>query len=573
MPFYGDDIVERVREASDIVDVISAYLPLKRKGRNYWARCPFHQEKTASFSVSPDKQIFHCFGCHKGGNVFSFIIEYEKLPFPDALKLLAARANVQLPEKGEVRETREFDQIYWAHEVAMKFFQEHLLESRKSLEYLKSRKLTDATIEKFKIGYAPDSWDAFLNYAKQKSLSESDLEKSGLAIKKENGGYYDRFRDRLTFTIFNTAQKPIAFGARTFDPKEQAKYINSPETPLYHKASILYGLSHSRGDIRRAEEAIVVEGYFDFLSLYQQGITNVVASSGTAFTPEQARLLGRSASSVVLMFDADSAGQQAAIRSVDYLFEAGLDVKVVKLPSGEDPDSIARKGGKAAIDEQLSKAKSYVEYTISTLPDRFEKLSLNDKDRAIKRLATLAGRIEDEIRRELFLQEISQWYNIGIDLVRRGVRIEERRPSMTARESTGSPLDRDFVALLLQRSEFVQSAAEKVAPTDFEDEALSDIYSLILLLHEDEQPLSPSQLIDKVAETTKKELIAALAAKDFQNTDLSQVYTDLVVAFHRRHHTKRMTELKRLLKEAELENDEDRINFYMNEIKLLRQEL
>ncbi len=573
MPFYGDDIVERVREASDIVDVISAYLPLKRKGRNYWARCPFHQEKTASFSVSPDKQIFHCFGCHKGGNVFSFIIEYEKLPFPDALKLLAARANVQLPEKGEVRETREFDQIYWAHEVAMKFFQEHLLESRKSLEYLKSRKLTDATIEKFKIGFAPDSWDAFLNHARQKSLSESDLEKSGLVIKKENGGYYDRFRDRLTFTIFNTAQKPIAFGARTFDPKEQAKYINSPETPLYHKASILYGLSHSRGDIRRAEEAIVVEGYFDFLSLYQQGITNVVASSGTAFTPEQARLLGRSASSVVLMFDADSAGQQAAIRSVDYLFEAGLDVKVVKLPSGEDPDSIARKGGKAAIDEQLSRAKSYVEYTISTLPDRFEKLSLNDKDRAIKRLATLAGRIEDEIRRELFLQEISNWYNIGIDLVRRGVRIEDRRPAMIPRETTGSALDRDFVALLLQRSELVQSAAEKVAPTDFDDQALADIYILILLLHEQDQPPTPAQLIDKVTTSAQKELIAALAAKDFHGTDLHQAYTDLVIAFHRRHRNKRLTELKRLLKEAESENDLDQINFYMNEIKLLRQEL
>ena len=573
MAFYGDEIVERVREASDIVDVISAYLPLKRKGRNYWARCPFHQEKTASFSVSPDKQIFHCFGCHKGGNVFSFIIEYEKLPFPDALKLLAARANVQLPEKGETRETREFDQIYWAHEVAMKFFQEHLLESRKSLEYLKSRKLTDATIEKFKIGYAPDSWDTFLHYAKQKSLTESDLEKAGLVIKKENGGYYDRFRDRLVFTIFNTAQKPIAFGARTFDPKEQAKYINSPETPLYHKASILYGLSHSRGDIRRAEEAIVVEGYFDFLSLYQQGVTNVVASSGTAFTPEQARLLGRSASSVILMFDADSAGQQAAIRSVDYLFEAGLDVKVVKLPAGEDPDSIARKGGKAAIDEQLARAKSYVEFTISTLPDRFEKLSLNDKDRAIKRLATLAGRIEDEIRRELFLQEIARWYNIGIDLVRRGVRIEERRPTMNPRETIGSPLDRDFVALLLQRSELVQSAAEKVAPTDFEDQTLADIYSLILQLHEDDQPPTPSQLIDKVSETPKKELIAALAAKDFQSSDLNQVYTDLVIAFHRRHRTKRMTELKRLLKEAETENDEEQINYYMNEIKLLRQEL
>jgi DNA primase len=573
MPFYGDEIVERVREASDIVDIISAYLPLKRKGRSYWARCPFHQEKTASFSVSPDKQIFHCFGCHKGGNVFSFIIEYEKLPFPDALRMLAAKANITLPEKTEQRETREFDQIYFAHEVAMKFFAEHLRESRKSLEYLKSRRLTDATIEKFKIGYAPDSWEAFIAYAKQKSLSESDLEKAGLVIKKESGGYYDRFRDRLTFTIFNTAQKPIAFGARTFDPKEQAKYINSPETPLYHKASILYGLSHSRGDIRRAEEAIVVEGYFDFLSLYQEGITNVVASSGTAFTPEQARLLGRSASSVVLMFDADSAGQQAAIRSVDYLFEAGLDVRVVKLPTGEDPDSLARKGGKAAIEEQLAKAKSYVEFSISTLPDRFEKLSLNDKDRAIKRLATLAGRIEDEIRRELFLQEISKWYNIGVDMIRRGVRIEERRPTAKLREPTGSSLDRDFVALLLQRIELIHSAAEKVAPTDFEEEALADIYGLILLLHEEDQPLSPAPLIDKVDSAAKKELIAALAAKDFHGTDLSQLFTDLVLGFHKRHRIKRMNELKRLLRDAEKENDQSQIDFYMNEIKHLRQEI
>ncbi len=573
MPFYGDEIVERVREASDIVDVISAYLPLKRKGRNYWARCPFHQEKTASFSVSPDKQIYHCFGCHKGGNVFSFIIEYEKLPFPDALRLLAAKANITLPEKSEQRESREFDQIYFAHEVAMKFFGEHLRESRKSLEYLKSRKLTDTTIEKFKLGYAPESWDAFLLYAKQKSLTEPDLERAGLAIKKESGGYYDRFRDRLTFTIFNTAQKPIAFGARTFDPREQAKYINSPETPLYHKASILYGLSHSRGDIRRAEEAIVVEGYFDFLSLYQAGITNVVASSGTAFTPEQARLLGRSASSVVLMFDADSAGQQAAIRSVDYLFEAGLDVRVVKLPPGEDPDSLARKGGKAAIDEQLAKARSYVEYSISTLPDRFDKLSLNDKDRAIKRLATLAGKIEDEIRRELFLQEISKWYNIGVDMIRRGIRIEERRPSAKPRETAGSSLDRDFVALLLQRVELVHSAAEKVAPADFEEQALAEIYELILSKHEEDQPLSPASLIDKFDKAAPKELIAALAAKDFHGSDLSQLFTDLVQGFHKRHRMKRMNELKRLLREAEKENDQSQIDFYMNEIRHLRQEI
>lgn len=572
MPFYGDEIVERVREASDIVDVISAYFPLKRKGRNYWARCPFHQEKTASFSVSADKQIYHCFGCHKGGNVFSFLMEYEKLPFPEVLKLLAARANITLPEKGVQRESREFDQLYFAHEVAAKFFEEHLRESKKSLEYLKNRKISDATIEKFKIGYAPDSWEAFLTHAKQKSLSEADLEKAGLIIKNDHGGYYDRFRDRLVFTIFNSAQKPIAFGARTFDPNDQAKYINSPETPLYHKASVLYGLSHSRGDIRRAEEAIVVEGYFDFLSLWEVGITNVVASSGTAFTPEQARLLGRSAGSVILMFDADSAGQQAAIRSVDYLFEVGIDVKVVRLPAGEDPDSIARKEGKDGVMKHLKSAKSYVEYSLSTLPDRFDKLSLNDKDRAIKRLTSLAGKIDDEIRRELFLQEIAKFYHIEVEMIRRGVKIEERKPVAKVEQKQMSVLDRDFLALLLQQQDLIDSAAEKVAPTDFEEPELADIYSLMLLLREEDQSLGPAQLIDKIEVASKKELVAELAARDVHHADMLKFYADLVNGFHRRHRMKRMTELKRLLGDAERENDKSQIDFYLNEIRHLRQE-
>ncbi len=572
MAYYGDEIIERVREASDIVDVISGYLPLKRKGRNYWARCPFHQEKTASFSVTSDKQIFHCFGCHKGGNVFTFIMEYEHVPFVEAVKLLAARANITLPEKSVQRESKESEQLYYAHEIAQKLFHEQLRESRKTLEYLKNRGITDATIERFGLGYSLDSWDTLLKHSQQKSLSEADLEKAGLVVRNENGRVYDRFRDRLMFPIFNSAQKPIAFGARTFDPNEQAKYINSPETPLYHKASVLYGLSHSRGEIRRAEEAIVVEGYFDYLSLVQCGVTNVVASSGTAFTPEQAQLLARSAGSAVLMFDSDSAGQQAAVRSVDYLFEAGLDVRVVLLPKGEDPDSIARKGGQTAVREQLARAQSFVEFSLSLLGRRFEDLSLNDRDKAVKRLATLAGKIEDAIRRELFLQDIARHYGLGIELLRRNVRVEERRPPARAKAAARPPLDRDFVALLLQREDLIDSAAEKVAPTDFEDSDLSELYSLVLLLREEEMPISAAHLIDKVDSLARKQLIAELAAHDFHKADLELLFSDLVNGFHRRHRDRRMAELKRLLQQAENERNEDQIKFYMKEIRQLHTE-
>ncbi len=572
MPFYGDEIVDRVREASDIVDIVGSYLPLKRKGRNYWARCPFHQEKTPSFSVNADKQIYHCFGCHKGGNVFSFLMEYEKIPFPEALKQLAAKANIALPEKTVQRESKEIEQLHYAHEIALKFFHENLKESRSTLEYLKKRGIIDATIEKFKLGYALPGWDSLILHAHEKSLSDADLERAGLVVRSEKNTLYDRFRDRLIIPIFNMAQKPIAFGARTFNPNEQAKYINSPETPLYHKASVLYGLSHSRGEIRRQEQAIVVEGYFDYLSLHQCGVTNVVASSGTAFTTEQAQLLARSCGGVVLMFDSDSAGQAAAVRSVDILFEAGLDVRVVLLPKGEDPDSIARRGGRDAVLEQLARAQSYVEFSKAMLHAPFEKLPLHDRDRTIKRLTTLAGKIDDEIRRDLFLQDISRHYGIGIDLIRRGVKQVERRPSILPPRITRSAIDRDFLALLLQQPSYIDSAAEKIAPTDLEDTDLSEIYSLILLLRSEDQPVEPAAIIDKVDSAARKTLIAELAAHEFHHDELPQMYSDLVAAFHRRHREARISELKRSLQQAESEKNTDRIEFYLEEIRQLQRE-
>lgn len=575
MAYFGDDIIEQVREATDIVELISEFLPLKRRGRDYWARCPFHHEKTASFHVLPDRQIYHCFGCQKGGNVFSFVMEHEKLPFPEALKFLAKRANIQLPEVGYRRESKELERLYYAHEVAADFFAEHLRESRPTLEYLRKRKLSDETITRFRLGFAPDSWEAFTQYARSKDLKDEDLIKSGLVVEKESGGFYDRFRKRLTFAIFNSVLKPIAFGARALSKDENAKYINSPETLLYSKARVLYGLSHSRTEIRKAEEAVVVEGYFDYLALFQAGIKNVVASSGTAFTREQAQLLGRSAASVTLMFDSDSAGQQAAIRSVDHLFAEGLDVKVVLLPSGEDPDSLARKGGAEAVAEQLAKAKSYVEFSLGTLPDRYEKLSLALKNKAIKRLTDLAIKIEDAVKRELFIQEISKWYRIDSDVLKQALKPASSRKPPARKEvepRKSSPLEDDLLALLLARPDLVDSVSEKLGPTDFSDSDAADIYGMLVLQFNEHHDLAVAELIDRLDSENQKRKVAALAARELPVADHETLLKDSLRGFEIRRLKHRRQQLEQGLEEAERDNDEDKMRYYTQEIERLKSE-
>lgn len=569
MPYYGDEIVEQVREASDIVEILSEYLPLKRKGRNWWACCPFHKEKTPSFSVSPDKQIYYCFGCHKGGNVISFLMEHEKLPFVEALQLLATKANIRLPQREFRKESKELERLYFAHEVAGNFFHENLKDSHKTLEYLRRRKISDETIQTFKLGYALDNWEALIKHAHTKSLSDVDLEKAGLVIRRDEGSHYDRFRDRLIFTIFNTALKSIAFGARTFKQDEQAKYINSPETPLYHKGRILYGLSHSRGEIRKAETAIVVEGYFDYLSLYQVGVKNVVASSGTAFTPEQATLLGRSAQTAILMFDSDSAGQKAAVRSVDYLFEAGVEVRVVALPKGEDPDSIVREGGREALEKQLSQAMSFVEYSLSTLPDKYENLSLGMKDRAIKRLTSLAAKLDDQIRRELFLQEISERYKIDLGALKSSVKPVTYKTPPKREEEKSNKLEEEFISLLLADTSLVEAAAEKITATDFIDQPLAEVYGLMITISQQGGAPDAATLIDALDSQALKETVARLAATEFGETDMQVAFNDYVNGFRKRAAKQRLEELRDLLTKAERDGDEDAVKYYLNEINTL----
>jgi len=335
-----DDLKERIRAAVDIVTVIGERIPLKKAGRNFVARCPFHQEKTPSFNVNPERQIYHCFGCGAGGDVFSFLMEHDKVSFPEALRTLAAKAGIALPDRQSARaRTNEQarDIYYRANALAREYFIAALNDPAKgeaARRYLERRGLTKETIATFGLGFAPDAWDGFMSYARPKGLSYEVLANAGLLVQNEQGRFYDRFRGRVMFPVVNDSGRTVAFGARTLDPAGEPKYLNSSESPVYQKGRILYGLYHARDAIRQENSVLIVEGYMDVLQLMQAGIRNVVATCGTALTREHGAILRRYADRIILLFDGDEAGIRAASRAGDVLLEAGIEGHVALLPGG-----------------------------------------------------------------------------------------------------------------------------------------------------------------------------------------------------------------------------------------------
>ncbi len=347
-----ENILEDILNRIDITELIASYIPLKRAGRNFKAVCPFHHEKTPSFMVSADKQIYHCFGCGAGGNAFSFLMQYERLEFPEAVEVLAKKAGVVLPKnKEDSRGASLATQLYSINELAGEFYASTLNASCGAVvkDYLLSRGIKPETIKTFKLGYAQDKWDSLINYLRGKGINLSLLEKAGLILAKDSGGYYDRFRHRVIFPIFDIKSRILGFGARILPVQEKsgndnslAKYVNSPETPVYIKGRKLYGLNLAKDAIRDLDCVAVVEGYLDFIIPYQAGVHNIVASLGTALTVEQARLIKRYTNNVVMVYDADCAGELATLRSLDIFIDEDMQVKVVSLPNGLDPETVLR---------------------------------------------------------------------------------------------------------------------------------------------------------------------------------------------------------------------------------------
>src|SRR4029077_16170032 len=369
------DTIERIAAANDIVEVIGSYFPLKRAGATFKALCPFHQEKTPSFMVSPSRQTFHCFGCGAGGSVFRFVMDYEHTDFPSAVRKLAARVGITVVEKrGPADDDRRYEArraLLKLHADAAEWFHENLLKrdvGEPARKYLNQRGITTEIAKNWQLGYAPDEWDAFGSWARAHGYQMRDLITSGLAKTRddaetapvESSRAYDRFRGRIMFPICNDVGEVIAFSGRLLNEAEgAAKYLNSPETPLFRKGSVLFGLHKSKRALIEANCAVVCEGQLDLISLFETGITNVVAPQGTAFTENQARVLKRFVNDVVLCFDADSAGRKAAERSIDALLQNDLIVRVAEMPAGEDPDSLVRREGKDAFEKRLSGARDF----------------------------------------------------------------------------------------------------------------------------------------------------------------------------------------------------------------------
>jgi DNA primase len=374
---YPQTFIEELKQRADIMRVVEGYVPLKKKGQNWWAPCPFHQEKTASFSVSPGKGMYKCFGCGKGGNVFTFVMELEGLSFPEAVKVVAEKAGVPLPEPVDGRDyeqskkaaderKRVAAEVIQLNEWAVEFWQNHLQEksAKAARKYLEERQMSEETIAAFKLGYAPESWDALKSYLKEKGAGDKQIEISGLVgVNEEKERVYDRFRGRIMFPVLDVNGKPIAFGARAMG-KDEPKYLNSPETPAYTKGNHLYGLFQAREEIRKKKFVILVEGYFDLITPFQNGVKNLVASSGTAFTEAQAKLLGRFARKVVVNYDGDSAGVKAARRAIETLLAEDFEIKVLVLPEGSDPDEFINSNGVEAYNKHRGQAAPHLQFVL-----------------------------------------------------------------------------------------------------------------------------------------------------------------------------------------------------------------
>jgi DNA primase len=369
---YPQTFIEDLRRQADIVRVVGDYVTLKKKGANWMACCPFHQEKTPSFSVNPSKNIFYCFGCGKGGSVFNFVMELEGLSFPESVRVVAEKAGVPLPElvddKRFETKRKEADEVIELNSWALEFWERQLgegnAEAQAAREYVEGRGIVEETVKTFRLGYAPNSWEALGNYLKSKGAGIGQIERSGLVVKKEQGGYYDRFRGRLIFPVTDAQGRPVAFGARAMRPGDEPKYLNSPETAAYTKGRHLFGLSVTREEIRRKKFVILVEGYLDLIVPFQHGVRNVVASLGTSLTAEQAKLLNRFARKVVVNYDGDRAGINAAKRAIEVLLPEDFEVKVLVLSEGSDPDEFVRAHGADEYNQRRGEAAPHMQFVL-----------------------------------------------------------------------------------------------------------------------------------------------------------------------------------------------------------------
>ena len=544
MPRIPETIIDQVRLSIDIVDVVGDHVALTRRGKSFVGLCPFHDDSTPSLNVSQEKQIYKCFACGAGGNSFTFLRDIENISFIEAVRQLADRAGIALPDAkpADPDQQEVFDQLYRANELAVKYFHHLLTQDEKAADamaYLKNRGINRDIIDAFSLGYAPDQWEGFLQVATRRGFSPQILERAGLVLQREKGsGFYDRFRNRITFPIHAATGRPVAFGARALDPDEQAKYINSPETPVYNKSATLYGLWRDRDAIRDAGTALVVEGYMDLIALSQYGIENAVASSGTALTPDHARLLRRYAPKTILIFDGDTAGATAAMRGIGSLFEVGLEVRVVTLPEDHDPDSYVRAHGPDGFSRLTENAAPAIDFLIEQFAQRDDLSTVDGKTRTAHALAELVGRITDSARKQYLIKDIAE--KIGIDeeiliriaqTQRRSTRPQNGQPEPESYD-TRPRSERELLTYLMQHPENADSVFNQISPDNFTNGAYRQIANLIARNRQQKQSIEAAHLIDQCNDDRLSRILTDLSLEiGIENPNIDVPIQDYIHKF------------------------------------------
>ena len=520
---FPQSFIDDVKQQADIVTVIQDYVSLKKAGAKYKGLCPFHGEKTPSFNVDRDKGFFHCFGCQVGGDVIKFIELHEKIGFADAVKQLAQRFGLTLPQLEESDEQRagaaERETLLKIHESAAAWFREQLEAPGGSRvrKLIAERGLTPETSATLGLGFAPASRDGLTQALRKQGYSQALLVRAGLTLQRDDGGLMDRFRNRLMIPICRDTGSVIAFGGRALDADQPAKYLNSPETPIYSKGRTLYGLNLSKGAIRQGGFAVLVEGYFDFAQVFQAGYECVVASCGTALTSQQAQQLHRFTRKVVLSFDPDAAGQGAAAKSCELLVDEGFEVNVAMLPAGQDPDTFVRQYGRPGYAERLKQSQPYLEYLLQRVAGGHNLNSDDGKVRFIGEMVPIAGRIPDEVLRERFADRLAQRTGIALEVVRGEIRKArgDKRVGVTIRDipSIGqvTKAEKGLIWFLVHDPARALTALRDLDAADFDALSARSVLDLARKLDED-RGFTPSVLLERLS-MGEAQLVTAIASE------------------------------------------------------------
>lgn len=534
--FYPDEIIEEVRNQNDIVDVISEYVKLQKKGANYFGLCPFHNEKSPSFSVSPGKQMYYCFGCGEGGNVISFVMKYENYSFIEAVQMLASRAGIELPQVTRSKEEKENadkrSQILTINTLAAKFYY-YMLKSEKgalAYHYLRGRELSDNTITGFGLGYSDKYSNSLYKYMKSKGYKDDILKETGLFTFEEKG-VHDKFWNRVMFPIMDVNNKVIAFGGRVMGDGKP-KYLNSPETKVFDKSRNLYGLNIARTS--RKDYLLICEGYMDVISLHQAGFNNAVAALGTSFTSGHASLIKRYAKEVVLTFDSDGAGIKAALRAIPILREAGLSIKVLSMKPYKDPDEFIKALGPEAYEERIEKATNYFIFQVGTLMNEYNLYDPSEKTEFHNKVADMLLEFEDEIERNNYLESVCRTFNIPLDGLRQlvkkkglnyiGKKQREEKETIKSvnkeKEEAVVLAQQILLTWLIEEKNIFECVAKYVSPSDFSDDFYKRVAGIFWAQME-ENEANPAKIIDNFQDEDEHKKVAALFNSPLINQNLT----------------------------------------------------